>query len=309
LIVGNGFTIDFAQRQGHEQAAGNYDPSRPLQFQFRFPDGLKRLLEAGVTDVLRHRIEDLRSLNPSWSDFELLSECGRDSDLTVRRQATYYLTWAFTLVNRMYTDSAFVDWRWTHWLQKHRTRMQIGVSFNYDLVLERALRAVDIPFYRIGAEPSEGLAIVKPHYSIDFDTDFGSPFASALKGRFSVVGSHMPQRALSEHELADLNFARCEFNLILPGSPSDLVRHVIAKPGYERFRELATTGNAPMRCLVIVGLSYWAVDRAEIDPLLEAMSPGSTVIIANPNPPELLVERVKTLGLECTLWMAGPEPI
>jgi hypothetical protein len=132
--------------------------------------------------------------------------------------------------------------------------------------------------------------ILKPHGSIDFVTS-----AVPNERGWRVLGSDFPQRRLERDELTRY---RAECNLVLPLQESHLRHHQAVVPGFERWNLEAPA----FQHVVLAGLSYWDVDRPEIDALLDGLTPGTRLTIVNPAPPPELLTAANGRGLkvDCT---------
>lgn len=158
------------------------------------------------------------------------------------------------------------------------------VNFNYDAFLERSLQEKSIDFSvpliaeKIGAK----VRIHKPHGSITFCGK-----VPLDKSGFSVNygAGGFTEGGITELEVRydDLDGYFPMVGILPPAGESDRYKHRWIRQIWDRAIEAAR--SLKEHDLVIVyGLSYWHVDRKEIDMLLGEVSRRARVISINPNP-------------------------
>lgn len=191
------------------------------------------------------------------------------------------------------------NWGWATYLKKIYNSNDIGkvhiVTFNYDIWLEKVLQKLNIDF-EIAAFNDSGASkfkIYKPHgsisfvhkvkkvvddFKIDFDTDTNDGNISEFEIKYT--------------ELDALN----KINAIIPPA-GDSIRldfkwaSIVRKSAIEQAKYLTDLDE-----VVFCGMSYWHVDRLEIDSILTNISPEiSNVRVINPNPPRILNAVMTTL--------------
>lgn len=156
------------------------------------------------------------------------------------------------------------------------------ISFNYDALLERSLAAQKIPF-NIPAlsEKKSKLSIHKLHGSITFCGK--SPLD---KTSFSINYSNgFTEGGIDDFEVRydELDGHYTSIGILPPAGDSDRYSHRWIRQIWEK--ALASAENiADGDTVIIYGLSYWHVDRKEIDTLLGKVSRKARVISINPNP-------------------------
>ena len=155
-----------------------------------------------------------------------------------------------------------------------KDKLSYIISFNYELVLENALKKANIPYRRVGLyEEDKGIAILKPHGSIDFDV-LGINVPLSLPINSYKDRNDMPIRKIEENNLIT---RRCECDIILPLEESYQKEYQWIKPGYD---ELSKYGNQ-IDNLIICGMSYWECDKEEIDYILDSTSKDAFITIVN----------------------------
>lgn len=159
------------------------------------------------------------------------------------------------------------------------------ISFNYDALLERCLQNKGIPFSIPLLNDVSGAKtrIHKPHGSITFCGK--KPIdKSAFEINYSG-GSRFTEGAISELEVRyhglDGHFPL--LGILPPAGESDRYRHRWIRQIWDQAL-LAAKALGPNDLVVIYGLSYWHVDRKEIDMVLGEVSRRTRVISVNPNP-------------------------
>jgi hypothetical protein len=175
------------------------------------------------------------------------------------------------------------------------------ISFNYELVLERLMARCAVSFGRFGIDTNYRAMLLKPHGSIDAALDphaivvpVGYPLVNCIdRNDASIV------RLAPEHWLEP----RLEVDIVLPMEESPYLDFQWVRPGYERFSYIART----LDCLMLIGLSYWEVDRPEIDYVLDCMKSNSTIVVVNPHPNPDLMDRLA--GFRSARQIDGPVPI
>jgi hypothetical protein len=159
------------------------------------------------------------------------------------------------------------------------------VSFNYDAMLERCLQKQGVPFSipLLAEEKSAKLRIHKPHGSITFcgskaidhsafaiNYSSGLPFAEGdigeLQVRYTDLDGHFPL-----------------LGILPPAGESERYKHRWIRQIWDKAIEAARSLEAN-DIVVIFGLSYWHVDRKEVDMLLGEVSRRDRVVSVNPSP-------------------------
>ena len=156
------------------------------------------------------------------------------------------------------------------------------ISFNYDAFLERSLKAKNVGFsIPLLDEKSEKINIHKPHGSITFcgKTEIDqSAFMIDQRNKFSEGGI---DELTVNYESLDRNFPIV--GILPPAGDSDRYKHRWIRQIWDRAIEAATALDEN-DVVIVYGLSYWHVDRREIDMLLGQVSRKARVISVNPNP-------------------------
>jgi hypothetical protein len=304
VIVGNGLTIDLQTR--FPDVIGSWDTRLPLSWNVDTPDNpgtpfLSSLpcLQAALanTDSPKGDFERFRSL--------LLNLKGDAYDNSLcQSEARHFLALAFSAFQNNLQSIDWRQWRWGRWLAEHINRIALGISFNYELVLELALSAYGIPLYRLGpTNELGGLPIFKPHGSIDFELQPGAikaPLGYPLRN--AIDRNDAPIIAL---RLDELHRPRTQGCIVLPTEYSPYLTFQWVRPYYQHF----AASLATIRWCVIIGLSYWDADRLEIDYILERLPAGARVVVANPTPPSELMDFLRHRRLPHEVWPDGVQAL
>lgn len=315
LIVGNGLSIDLRAYAGRALEA--LHPSRPLTWPVQTPG---RRQEPFLTNLprLRVELESIRRGEPGLADFEVFDRlCQRAWGGTTAPgiaeyivEARHYLKHAFLTYQRAADETVrYGGWQWTRWLAAHRSDLVAVVSFNYELIVERALKEAGVRYHRgLENEAQQAVPVARPHGSIDFDFGYirsaerdGGP---ALTPRYplGVFVDHpdMPAHGLNRMNASAPNLA---VPLVLPAEASQY-RHLTwvrrGLTGWERQARSLTH-------LVIVGISYARCDRPEIESLVRVVPSSASAVVVDPEPSEeMLVLLRDHFGAESASSTAGP---
>lgn len=175
------------------------------------------------------------------------------------------------------------------WLLEAVSRATVSgidvVTFNYDAFLERSLMARHVPFSvpLLAEDPSAKIRIHKPHGSITFCGK--KPID---KTAFSINyggGARFTEGGISELEVRydNLDGHFPLVGILPPAGESDRYKHRWIRQIWDTVLDAARSLEEN-DLVVIYGLSYWHVDRKEIDMLLSAVARKARVVSVNPNP-------------------------
>ena len=307
LVVGNGLAMD--QRQ-HTPALAAWNTQAPLSWNVPNPGRKGPLIDA--LPVVKEEIQELQAASPGLSDFEMFTRLA-DSfthDASPARSIAGIVELRHLILQSfaLYTGHAehhlaTVEWPWGSWITANAPRLRSAVSFNYDLVLESLLERY--PGVQCGPfhyDPG-AFVVVKPHGSVDY-TERADIIVN--RPRYPLIAhietSQAPLRLLPRGELRrPRHFA----DVVIPGEESKYSEFGWVRPG----RAWARAQAKKSRYLVFLGLSYWPVDRRELDEISNAADPSATVIVANPYPDPLWLEKLRHRFSSVRVWTKGPEPL
>lgn len=189
------------------------------------------------------------------------------------------------------------NWGWVKFLRSLASNKDVKtvniVSFNYDVWLELILELYGIPFCIAGlSEKKEKFQIFKPHGSIAFHSAKRDKEAYSIQYRDSFDNHPLKDFKYDNKNLDCLNLV----NAIIPPAGDSTRLSQMWSSELRNQIKMAATSLGKDDSVVICGLSYWHVDRKEIDTYLSAISPEiENLIMVNPNPPEVLNAVLMTL--------------
>lgn len=182
-------------------------------------------------------------------------------------------------------------WPWALFFQDIYTDKSyekiVIVSYNYDIWLERILTLSGIPFNisEFENKVNEKIQIIKPHGSISLihknkldRISFRIPYDREL---LEISNGEVTDFKISYNDL-DENYL---ISAIIPPA-GDSGRYNLGWANV--LRTLAKTEASkltPNDELIVCGISYWHVDRAEIDEILTSLNSNVNIKLINPNPP------------------------
>lgn len=301
LIVGNGLSISL--RSAFSDNLSGWDTSSPLSWtvpNLSAGDGSLLTALPAFNQLLAH----YRTEKPEQSDFEAFRDVmtsiamrtarhqGADSerDLHVRAdvEMRHYLAIAFSYYQMAVWQLDISKWEWARVLSQVGPRLRGLVSFNYDLVAEHALHVVGHPARPLGVgtiRPGK-FGGFKPHGSISYDID-PELFRAFRPDRYPpatyMFRSSYPQKEVPHKSLLRV---RHSATIVVPGEANIYGDLPWSLHGWRWLRAIA---DGTERC-VLAGLSYWEVDRPEIDRTLDMLPRSCRITVVNPYPPASLLQ-------------------
>lgn len=224
------------------------------------------------------------------------------------KELTMYLRHLFVYYDSLVTneelETGIQQWGWFHYLKwlndKADVEKVVFVTYNYDIWLERILTiaGIDFDIANAGPEADRGSArfsIIKPHGSISFTHEKVLPKSSfQIKHEKSLM--ELLEGKVTEFKIryTDLE-ANYPINPIIPpAGDSGRINCVWAKVLRDKAVEVAESLYEDSE-VILCGISYWHVDRAEMDQILTSIEPNVTVKLINPKPPATLNAVLSTL--------------
>ncbi|PFA50782.1 hypothetical protein CN391_15810 [Bacillus anthracis] len=163
------------------------------------------------------------------------------------------------------------------------------INYSYDVWLERLLKLNNLEFNVEGFEENNDrkIKIIKPHGSISFSFK-----SKAGQGRPFVVRTLDLDEVSQECSEFDVNYDfKDDYPIVTPIIPPAGDSNRTDVGWVKNLREIINdkvTNSGSKDKLIIFGLSYWHVDRAEIDDIITRIDPLVQVVLINPNPPTSL---------------------
>lgn len=208
-----------------------------------------------------------------------------------------YLRHLFSSYNEKITDADLKDffektnWGWAKFFKSLSSKKYDKITFvtyNYDIWLERILRILDVDFFVEGFETgsSANIEIIKPHGSISFVPKKHKGSTYSISYSLDFEGVSIDQLEISYNSLKGY-----EKGAIIPPA-GDSSRLDTTAPWSKYLRDKAreaATDISEHDDIVLCGISYWHVDRRELDELLLSLNQDSAFAFINPAPPRDLI--------------------
>jgi hypothetical protein len=213
---------------------------------------------------------------------ERAMETFRDMNEHIKHLTRLFLVHSYIDIEIKLSAVQIDDWRWVKWYKNNYNKIKFCISFNYDLVLEKSFRPPmeyfyinsDISLYE-NSRARRPVAVFKPHGSINFEFSNKILQFSGEKPynkRFMFSNNDAPVSIINS---GNLNKARLSPDIVLPSERSRIANHSYNRKGFSALNEISSN----IRTCVIVGLSFWEVDRPEIFRILSALHPSVKIII------------------------------
>lgn len=307
IVLGNGFSIDFLNHISKSKP----DVWNGIDVSNLFSQGAKikwpsnknpgflskkytpELWELGARPYLSmiKSMEIIEKIVTSVNVYALTGSNDINSDqkyLRAYKELTSYLKYLFIDYNNKIADipADITNWSWASYFSELNNSTDITevviITYNYDIWLERVLEKLKIEFElppMTKASDNCKFRIFKPHGSISFKYKDDLPISSFninytdLKSDCSAIDIKVLYDNLYTHNpiiflippAGDVNRTKDGWNVSL---------RQIYEP---KIKELKKDD-----VMVISGISYWHVDRAEIDSIL--IAPSNNIDLVNINP-------------------------
>lgn len=180
------------------------------------------------------------------------------------------------------------DWGWLNFLKEldgKKYKKIIFVTYNYDVWLERILNCLGFRYCVYGFEDGEDevIEIIKPHGSISF-VPKNHIDRYEINYNIDVDGLKIDELMLKYDDLTKYSTgaiippAGDSSRLQLTSSWADTLRR-------EAIKKAKELSNDKESNVIMCGISYWHVDRREIDELLINLNSETELTFINPVPP------------------------
>lgn len=294
VLVGNGFTTDFLSHHG-----GEFNSSKPLR---NFNNEL--ITYKPYVDFMPSIKRELA--NSTENDFLQIEDFVKINGRDVQKfgHLRQFLALSYSELQFQVDKYTYENWKWFNWLNTNNNHLVCAISLNYDLILERVLKNTNTSFFRSGTtENRNGIPILKPHGSIDFEAPnpemivnfvditkdqlykYRLQYLSTLRNDFGFL------QVLNDQ---DLLFPRFEADIIPPSMFNFQLNLRWVKQQHIDFLTISSS----IENFIIIGSSYWDVDRPEIDFYLENLPKNVTIYIGTKDPHPDLVRKLFFLGLK-----------
>ena len=315
LILGNGFTIDYISSMGktdiidvknlfHKGHTVKFpDSGNPGFLSYKHCPSLwllgarpnkensesMAIIEEIIT-CSNMLFEYLQLASADSARLKLIETDNQSIYIKAYSELIAYLKYLFIEYNNKISDEeirAFLNqqtWGWTKFFKNmcdNYDKINI-VTYNYDIWLERILNVLEIEYSIIGFGMESKVNIIKPHGSISFIPKSGKNVLYNINYAIDADGTDIDQLSVSYDELEqyDKSF------LIPPAGDSS--RH-LSNTWAKKLRKSALAAVKDAKDLddvYICGMSYWHVDRKELDELLINLNQTVNLALINPNPPK-----------------------
>lgn len=309
LVVGNGLAMDLRSYAGPNLAA--WDTREPLRWDLTHP-----LLDVGLRDLFPRAFAAL-SAAAVVTDFDrmqtVLQKKNVGGIVHEEVELRHYLVMAYSMYQLAVDALDVSSWQWSAFFARIAPRVSCLFSLNYDTTAENLLRAAGQRPHWPGIElsdwerrvepwrPRPTVAVVKPHGSINFRASewIMDPETVTYPIHVWFSDNDMPfNRCYRPHWLKP----RVAADVVIPTEDSRFRRFQWIQPGFEWLRSHVPQAS---ECYII-GVSYAACDRADIDQVLDALVPGVRVVVADPYPSAALIEKLEGEGHAVEVWTEGP---
>lgn len=325
LILGNGFTIDFINHIGREADIDVKNLFR-LGHTVTIPDtktfgflshkycpnlwllGARPNIEQDAGMAIIEEIitcsnmlfDYLNHCTPDNERMKLLEKDNQSVFIKAYSELTAYLRHLFISYNEKINDDELQklitenSWGWLHLLRNERKKYeQIHViTYNYDIWLERILEKMGIDYSICGCtESGASVNIVKPHGSISFVPHSGQNTMYEINYLIDTSGIDMDRIEVKNVELDKYD----KSYLIPPAGDSPRQEQNVWSKRLRKCAVDAVKSLGDNDDVIICGMSYWHVDRKELDELLINMNQNVNLTIVNPSLPRDLNAVLVTL--------------
>jgi hypothetical protein len=200
-----------------------------------------------------------------------------------------YLRHLFTSYDDIFVNSEWKDsikeWSWLAFIKQAYNKFEkINIiTLNYDIYLERILTHENIDFQisEIDKDTGKKITIFKPHGSISFVSTV-DPVSKGTVPDYQI--SYKFKDPLTPSDIttsySDLSEKRL-INTIIPPY-GDSGRYKQSWSNMITSKAISSVQNSDL--IIISGISYWHVDRSEVDRILLSVDEECNVIKINPSP-------------------------
>lgn len=310
MVLGNGFTIDFIKYIHKEDVVNTanlfYDGDAVT-----WPDGsnskgflsyshCKNLWNLGARPQMdkesaQEIIEEIISCANTLPRDRIASDNINNIYVNAYFELAAYLKHLFIMYNNKIKDSDITganisQWGWYKLVSKAYANQNIDeihiITYNYDLFLERVLRLHNISYDIVGIDESDNkIKIYKPHGSISFCHKIkGEREDFSIRRSISYYEAELSDFVIGDKELDDNYIISA---MIPPSGDSSRMTFKWASDLRKKISSMIGAVNAEDK-LIVSGISYWHVDRKEIDEVLISLPPDINAYMVNPYPPKTL---------------------
>lgn len=313
IILGNGFTIDFLRYMKIQDKIdvinlfnqGDRVPwladNEPGFLSFKRCPNLWNLgarpnnqNNEGTTNI----IETIISCANTFAYSKKITPTLSEDSIYIRayKELCSYLKYLFVYYNNKIKEEDFAEiseWGWYKLLKSIKDSGNSKfdnitiITYNYDIWLERILLYMNIPFNIVGITKNERalVNIIKPHGSISFQSKrLLDNSAFKINYNRELFGGPLEDLKV-EYDNLDVNST---INAMIPPSGESSRFSATWSQNLHKFAKERASSLIPDDEVIICGLSYWHVDRMELDDILISIDNEVNFKMINPKPPTVL---------------------
>lgn len=313
IILGNGFTMDFLSYIDNKEidVSNLFKNGENVPWPENNKSGFlsykhcPNLWTLGARPFLDN-LETITLIEDIITCANILQIDNRDVDniyFKAYKELAQYLNSLFIYYDKKITLSyklikKLKDWGWGKYFKTISNDPNISkvyiVTFNYDIWLERVLKELGIDFNIVCFENKDcKFQVFKPHGSISFQSKIKRD-KDAFRIDYSNdrIKDDVSQFNVKYNDIDPFNVINA---IIPPAGDSSRLNFEWARCIRDEAKKIAEKLKKDDE-LIVSGISYWHVDRLEIDSILTQISSDiSNVEIINPNPPRVINAVMTTL--------------
>ena len=217
----------------------------------------------------------------------------RKAYIAAYKELIIYLKYLFVYLdeNYVFNKKDIEEWPWAKFLQKINNDVDIEfidiITFNYDVWIEKVLTCLGINYSINVFEPvgENKFRITKPHGSISFVHKTRINFDA-----FNInYHGELLDGASSDFDVLENDFRHNTPIVAMIPPAGDSERFKLTWAGNMRDAAIDIAKNVDRSDKVLLcGISYWHVDRQEIDEILINIPDSTEISYINPEPPETM---------------------
>ena len=315
LILGNGYTIDYISSIGkadeidvknlfHKGHTVKFpDNGRPGFLSYKYcpslwllgarpnkGDGESMAIIEEIITCSNMLFEYLQLANKDSGRLKLIEADNQSIYIKAYSELIAYLKYLFIEYNSKISDKEIEDflgsniWGWAEFFRKayiNYDKINI-ITYNYDIWLERIFDALGITYSVVGFDAELKVNIIKPHGSISFIPKSGKNILYRINYTIDADGTDIDQLRVDYNDLEQYDKS---FLIPPAGDSSRQLNNTWAKKLRKCALEAVKSTN-DLDDVFICGMSYWHVDRKELDELLINLNQNVNLSLINPNPPK-----------------------
>ncbi|WP_369958889.1 hypothetical protein [Pseudomonas benzenivorans] len=303
IVAGNGLSISFGHFSG---LAHHWNSQEPLSWPIDCPSHRHNFLNS------LPRLKALHDKYIEHPDFDVFAKALDNATCTKHDidpfitplEARHFLTIAFSNYSNKQIEllETCKEWPWYKWIELHKGNIVSAFSLNYDLLLESIFDGVALQYFSLQVNHhGHGIPLVKPHGSVDFEIH---PSSISYKPNYPLTNFvDLNDTPIIRLEANKLIYPRSQPLCIIPNESNKYSGYQWVAPANRLFNEEVSKCT---HC-IFIGISYFECDRPELDSILDRIPISAQIIVANPNPPQEFMERLK--GRPVMIWSSYNGPL